>query len=131
MKNEIITIFKLMKLIRKGKAPKKIKYKNIIYYLTEDIEYRDRISSNLLLDIYGNTCSILDFLNDTVEILSEENDEWEDIEEIKHKNKKIYNEKTNSYNTLNSKDKNIYIPILNQLIKNQKYLKEKLESKDD
>ena len=122
MKNEIITIFKLMKLIRKGKAPKEIKYKNIIYYLTEDIEYRDRISSNLLLDIYGNTCSILDFLNDTVEILSEENDEWEDIEE--------YDLKPDDWSLPSQADMEIQ-KRLNTVIKNQKYLKEKLESKND
>ena len=117
---KVITIYELMGLIKDGQAPKKIKYKNIIYYLTEDIEYRDRISSNLLLDIYGNTCSILDFLNDTVEILSEENDEWEDMEEM----------------TLSPKNISLTNVVLenrsaiNQLVKNQKYLKERLDKNE-
>lgn len=71
-------------------------------------------------------------LEDDIEILDDyfkENDEWEDIEEIKHNGKQIYNAKTNAYNTLNSKEKNIFIPLINQLIKNQKYLKKKLEEK--
>ena len=130
-----ITIYELMGLIKDGEAPKEIKIDNKIWFFyksNERVSYVDDEKS------YLKSCS-LNFnyyiennkLNDEIEILPEENDEWEDIEEIKYKDKKIYNSVTDAYNTLNSKEKNIFIPIINQLIKNQKYLKRKLESKDE
>ena len=132
MKNKVITVYELMGLIKDGQAPKKIKYNNFILTLNEaKDDYKDECYILFLFEKFEESNNTVDFLNDTVEILPEENDEWEDIEEIKHDGKKIYNSITNIYNKLNSKEKNIFIPILNQLIKNQKYLKEKLESKDE
>lgn len=64
-------------------------------------------------------------LNDTVEIISEENNEWEDIEEINRlfimERYKGIPEKALDYNfTFLEKE-------IKSLIKNQKFLKEKLE----
>ena len=129
MKNEVITIFKLMKLIKKGKAPEKIKYNGIIYQFNDELyDYDCSTSDVCLLESIFSNCN--NWLYEEVEIQPKENNDWEDIEELKHDGKKIYNSITNIYNKLNSKEKNIFIPILNQLIKNQKYLKERLDKNE-
>ncbi len=56
------------------------------------------------------------------EILPEENDEWENISELKEF------EEVRNYGLFHIQQNRIAI---NKLIKNQKYLKEKLESKDE
>ena len=57
----------------------------------------------------------------TVEILPEENDEWEDIEELE-----IY---TSNY-IYDKEEIHINRETINQLIKNQKYLKERLDKNE-
>ena len=128
MKNKIITIYDLVLLIKSNKAPKKIFYNGSEYRFCKNIgDYRKFGMGHCLI--------MKDVLeNDTVEILPEENYEWEDIEEIN----------SNADNTLfvmecytgipeKAQDWNFNIleKEINQLIKNQKYLKEKLEGKDD
>ena len=64
-----ITIYELLGLVKDGKAPKKIKYKNIIYqydYEDEFYYYKDSEISKMFFD-YG-----FENLNDKVEILEEE-----------------------------------------------------------
>ena len=131
MKNKTITLCELIGLITEGQAPKKIKCDNKIYtFINRDYYHNGEWLSTELSTLFEEF-SIKELLNKKmIEILPEENDEWEDIEEIKHNGKRIYNPKTNTYNTLNTKEKNIFIPIINQLIKNQKYLKEKLDKYD-
>ncbi len=117
MKNKEITIYELLGLIKKGKAPKKIKYYDEIYtYIEEEKMYYDKNDNSLWKYYNGN------ILNDTVEILLEEYDEWEDIEELE-----IY---TSNY-IYDKEDIHINREAINQLIKNQKYLKERLDSKDE
>lgn len=74
---------------------------------------------------YLNMC-----LNDEVEILPDEEDEFIDIEEIKLTSdgdiKGYYNGETHHITT-NIKDKEVYIKLLNQLIKNQKLIINKLK----
>ncbi|WP_298061705.1 hypothetical protein [uncultured Rikenella sp.] len=67
--------------------------------------------------------SLYNIINDTVEILPEENDEWEDIEELaEYTYTENYTKESIEYNR----------KVINQLIKNQKYLKERLDNvKDD
>ncbi len=121
-----ITIYELMGLIKDGQAPYEIIYEGTKYHIDPLEKYYKSEDGTALLEFIFNDYNDYSALQEKVTI-PEENDEWEGIEEIKYKNKKIYNETTKSYNTLNSKDKNIYLPIINQLIKNQKYLKEKLK----
>ncbi len=117
MKNKEITIYELMGLIKDGKAPKKICYQgNYLEFDGEDYEYyedADVTSDDSLVKYIavGN-------LKDTVEILPEENDEWTDIEEYYPGDGMAFNISTYEYK-------------INQLIKNQKYLKEKLDGKND
>ena len=116
MKNKIITIYELLGLIREGKAPKKIKDKYNIYKLNVEKEDYENIHTSVFLYCKFENCqNTKDFLNDTVEILPEENNELEDIEELKN------------YPYIVSQDD--VINTINQIIKNQKYLKEKLEEK--
>ena len=117
MKNKEITIYELMGLIKDGKAPKRIKYEDIILEYNELVQdykanYFDDSTDYLLCYLFKSAGA----LDTKVEILPEENDEWEDIEELAM----LYNG--------NSQDeimRNRF--IINKLIKNQKYLKEKLE----
>ena len=118
MENKEITVYELMGLVEKNKAPKEIKYDNHIYkYYPEAFDYlNDKISRWLFA--YAFSCYSDNPLNIKVEILPEKNDEWEDIEEC-------YPEDGMGFNISSYEYK------INQLIKNQKYLKEKLESKDE
>ncbi len=135
MKNEI-TIYELIGLIKDGKAPKKIICFNKVYRLhnnKEDYISQDKstfLSTDLKRTVGNNFLAILLQLN--VEILPEEK-EWEDIEEINVICDSIEfydDEKVRHLMNTNAKDRNIYIVKINQLIKNQKYLKEKLENTD-
>ena len=121
MKNKEITMYELIGLIKNDKAPKKIKIDDDIWYFVK------RYDGNYYIDKeeYCFHCCQLGFdyyiennkLNDIVEILPEENDEWEDIEELCIL-------KTHEYNTTTVQTNRI---VINKLIKNQKYLKERLD----
>ena len=78
MEKKEITIIKLLNEISNDKiVPKQIKYQNKIYtFNTIDKTYYDENNYDLFWD-YNYL-----ILNDTVEILPEENDEWEDIKEL-------------------------------------------------
>ncbi len=89
---KIITIYELIGMVKDGKAPKKIKYKDKIYYYIKGYDFNymynssdysplDKNKSLFTFSPYktkdgreywdGNTA--IDFLNDKVEILEEEN----------------------------------------------------------
>ena len=125
MKNKIITIYELLGLIKDDKAPKKIKINNKIWFFyksNKETLYIDNENS------YLKSCS-LNFnyyidnkkLNETVEILSEENNEWEDIEE--------YDLKPDDWSFPTQADMEIQ-KRLNIVIKNQKYLKERIDKNE-
>lgn len=123
-----ITIYELLGLIKDGKAPKKIKVYGDTF---EKNEYQNDIK-NIYFDEDGDTL-FDDYtwdLNDEVKILDEE-DEFIDIEEIKLTSdgdiKGYYNGETHHITT-NIKDKEVYIKLLNQLIKNQKKIIERLSN---
>ena len=123
MANKKITMYELMGLIKDGKAPKKVRITGNIYEFDEELNTyitRERNCRILLGGVTGEINLIANIFNEIVEILPEENDEWEDIEEIKN----IDDFAVGNLTELNSK-------VINKLIKNQKYLKERLESKDD
>ena len=122
MKNEEITVIKLLNKISKNEiVPKQIKYQNTIYIFDEtDSTYYDE-NDKTFFQTYNYK-----ILNDTVEILQEENDEWKVINNIDVLQDIL---STNKIEVLIENIGDIQIKI-NQLIKNQKYLKEKLESKD-
>ena len=115
MKNEEITVIKLLNKISKNKTvPKQIRYENTIYnFDSENKTYYDE-NYETLFSMYN-----FKILNEKVEILPEKNDEWEDIEEIDFLDKF----EDSYYDTCLIK----MGKICNQLIKNQKYLKEKLD----
>ena len=74
-----------------------------------------------------------EILNTSLEILPEENDEWEDICELFGDSRYNFSSRQNGMTQedrrlLDSNFKTLGDTI-NQLIKNQKYLKEKLEEK--
>ena len=122
MKTKTITLYELIELIRYGKAPKKIKYGDKLYYF----DGRDYIPENgFYLSSVFNDYVFTDILKLMIEILPEENDEWEDIEEIDILQDIL---STDKIGALIENIGEIQI-IINKLIKNQKYLKEKLVEK--
>lgn len=72
--NNTISVYELLGLIKDGKAPKKIKYENIIWkYNLEENEYiEDRKDYRRFQDYFSNNLNFLDCLNDKVEILEED-----------------------------------------------------------
>ena len=129
MQNKEITIYELMGLIKDGQAPKKIKLceSNNIYKFNKDYS---SIEELYLTNIGNRWLDFLDITLDTkVEILPEENDEWEDIEEIEtlEENIKYTKNSVTHIIGIDDKEKDVYIPILNQLIKNQRKIIEKLD----
>lgn len=71
--NKEITIYELLGLIKDGKAPKKIKYENIIWkYNLEENEYiEDRKDYRRFQDYFSNNLNFLDCLNEEVEIIKD------------------------------------------------------------
>ena len=128
MKNKVITNYELIKLIINKKIKngtyinfyskgnlnycKKYLYTNDALWKTED---------NIPDELMEVRTSILLDNDNLFEILPEENDEWKEIKELRKINLTDY-----SYDTAVDNRE-----AINQLIKNQKYLKEKLESKND
>ena len=138
MKNKTITMYELIGLIAEGKAPMVIRYGETEYYRTDGNYRHEEITDDGDEDwnLFDSTSLNKLFLNDTIEILPEENDEWEDIEELnytlptKHEHGKLFY-KDGHNNVLRQIDITI-LEKINQLIKNQKYLKERLDNvKDD
>ena len=111
-----IKFYELISLIYYNQAPKKVKYENEIYEFNKGIcNYFCEKIRRWLLD----NCTT--YLNEVVEILPDDtkNDEWEDIEEPSM----LY--------TGDNEDeimRNRY--IIKKLIKNQKYLKERLDKNE-
>lgn len=115
-----ITIYELLGLIKDGKAPKKIKVTGRIYEYDEkyDFYYTKSNKANYSVSLGGMEDEInlvANAFNDNVEILDEE-DEFIDIEEIKNEREELeWNETSPQYK-------------INQLIKNQKKIIERLSN---
>ena len=125
MKNKEITIYELIRLIKDGKAPNKVYYKGSEYKFCNDIgDYRRLgwehcliIKDVFTFDSYSHN-SLYNMLNDKVEILSEKNDEWEDIPIFKISD---YEETFNQFQL-------DIVKQINLIKKNQKHLKVMVES---
>ncbi len=122
MKNEI-TIYELLGLIKDNKAPERIKYEDKIY------EYDRCLHSYDLFHFYN-----WEFILDNKVTILDDEKEWEDIEEINIT--KIdcsrfieYDDNTGHHKyTMRLLDE-YFSNKINQLIKNQKKIIEKLEEK--
>lgn len=67
-----ITMYELLGLVKDGKAPKKIKYKDIVYELTDKKIWADEVYSNEGKGYIKLNFIHIKSLNDEVEILEEE-----------------------------------------------------------
>lgn len=126
MKNEI-TIYELFGLVKDDNAPYKIKYDDVVYtfdgsnYVYNEDEF---LFTELLTDTTDG-----EFLNKKVEIIPEEK-EWEDIEFENYS--LIFSDDDISGSFRNFSKAIIYNKeLIEQLIKNQKKIIEKLEDKDE
>ncbi len=138
MKNKEITIYELIGLIKNNKAPYEIIYQGTKYYIDELENYYRAEDKTPLFEQIFNNYNDYEALQEKVEILPEENEEWEDIEDI------TLNGETVGYGILkewldftpNDNEQKICSCIetlgivMNKLIKNQRKIIEKLESKD-
>lgn len=133
--NKKITIFKLIEFIKYDKVPRQIKYDGIIWKWNKETKLYECLINGTFNSLFSKY-KLSSILNDKVEILDEENDEFEDIEEIeitKDSNCKRYMEyedKTGHHKyTIRVVDEFILNKI-NTLNKNQKKLIERL-NKDE
>ena len=138
MKNKEITIYELIGLIKDGKAPKQIKYNNKTFTFNEDRnDYENEYDKNwsFLYKRLGEAVNFVDdFLNNTVEILPEENDEWEDIYTLgdseQHHFMNRQNDMTQEDRRLLDSNFRLLGETINQLIKNQRKIIEKLDKNE-
>ena len=132
MENKIITIYELMGLIEDGKAPYEIIYKNSKYFIDELEGYYKRKDGTPLFEHIFDNYNDYEALQEKVTI-PEENDEWEDIEEINIENDGYNDFIKNEHGTKCglTKHSKIIAEKVNQLIKNQRKIIEKLEDKNE
>ena len=120
MKSEIM-YYDLLNLIKEGKAPKNVAYDGDIYELEETCNMYDYWCNEIneyLIDHLITSFNWIELYDVYVEAV-EENDEWEDINELDY---------SELWGTIDIKE--AVVATINLLIKNQKYLKERLD-KDD
>ena len=119
-----ITLYELLGLIKDGKAPKKIKYENREYYLYDNKSYLSTDKTRFFDRIYF--CD----LNIEVEILDEE--EFEDIDKLDiednamNRSERYIRKSNNEFVTLSVSDY-VLANKINQLIKNQKKIIERIK----
>lgn len=78
--NKEITMFELYELLKNNDQPKKVKWHNTIYTYDEvDCQYFDNEYNILTIDISNEYTMGEIVYSKTIEILNEENDEFEDI----------------------------------------------------
>ena len=119
-----ITIYELLGLIKDGKAPKKIKYENSEYYLYDNKSYLSTDKTRFFDKIYFSD------LNIEVEILDEEEFEYIDKLDIEdnamNRSERYIRKSNNEFATLSVPDY-VLANKINQLIKNQKKIIERLK----
>ena len=115
--NKEITIYELLGLIKDGQAPKKIKYKGIIYeYIFQNgYTHKDDVSSEYFVSDF---CADYEKdLNDKVEIIEEDN-------KIKKIDNRYYDDVNECYVGKKELGENILIDKINELIDEVNKLKE-------
>ena len=117
-----ITIYELLGLVKDGKAPKKVRFDNVIWnkvYGENNILYEDEYDNDLFVYFFRKN---LDFtLNDEVEILEEEK---KIPEKIRHDACWIYDDETNQLEKITLKD-DLILNKLDDIIDYLDYLKSK------
>lgn len=136
MKNKIITSYELMGLVKNGQAPKRIKCFDTIYII-DNLEYYYRAEDDRSNSLFEKIFGILndsDALDETIEILDEENDEFEDIVILIDNDEFHF---MNRQNGMTQEDRRLLDSnfktlgdTINQLIRNQKKIIERL-NKDE
>lgn len=138
----MISYYELLGMIKEGNIPKRlyVKIANYgMYYIAdydgEEFSFykrqnKDGVDENY--HFYLSECFLESSMFDKcIQVLDEE--EFEDIEEIELTNdekiKGYYNGGTH-YITTNVKDREVYIKLINQLIKNQKKIIQKLNKEN-
>ena len=144
MKNIEITTYELIGLIKDSKEPSKVIYQDKIYqYNNELCDYDNSTANMCLLEFIVSSCN--NWLDEKVEILErtqngwykvilEENNKWEDICELLDDSRYNFsdrqNDMTQEYRRLLDSNFKTLGETINQLIKNQKYLKERIDKNE-
>lgn len=131
--NKEITIYELLRLVKDDMIPRKIIYNNIVWeYYIPHKDYRSTHNNEFLLDDCFNNKWILEHLNSTIEIIDEENCEFEDIEELKiGTDDGIHFYIANEHGTKKcdlTKHSQMIADKVNQLIRNQNKIIERLKN---
>lgn len=123
-----ITIYELLGLIKDGKAPKKIKYCGCIYEWEEDWYLTKEKNCKVCLGGKKEDINQLyNAFNDNVEIIEEVKDkEYEDIEEYLYVPQEFLTDGSGG----SKPNKNSCEYKINQLIRNQKYILERVNKNE-
>lgn len=126
-----ITIYELLGLIKDGKAPNKIRWRNETYYFRYSTNYQNYDYTNDKDYLFSEGIINNTMLNDEAEILDEE--EFEDIEELILKDGKVIGnwENGSEYCYTLSAPQTVIIKKINKVIKNQKKIIEKLNKNNN
>ena len=133
---ETITAYELLGLIKNNVAPKQVRFDGEVYTYLDD-SYIDDVG-NFLTKESITKYRDKDFLYQIIDIL-EENDEWEDIGKITSDGEEIKFGFLEEWldSPLNDNEEKICSCIemlgvnMNRVIKNQKYLKERLDKNEN
>ena len=124
-----LTVIQLLNKIANGEeVPEKIKYRGLMYYQDGRGYFHDETEYTTERAFLEGVRTDM-VLNEEVEIIEPIEDEFIDIEEIKLERDDIlgYYNGASHRMTTNVKDREVYIKIINNLIKNQKKIIERVD----
>jgi hypothetical protein len=127
MEKKEITIYELLGILKNGKEPKKIKYDGYIWEFKKNMsDYWSNHNNVYLFDEYIRS-SIISSIQDNIEILDENYYEFEDFEDIKELGYNFTFENINAELCNEDYKSSIISKKLNQLIRNQRKIVERLK----
>ena len=131
-KSKVVTVYELITLMKNGEYPKRIMYNTIIYEFDGCNYYSEGIDTYLFQEIIENNDDC-NFDSVNVVIFEEDENNWNDISkfDIEDDGSKYFIRDEYGYKCYLTKHSRMIAKKVNELIENQRYLKEKLESKDE
>lgn len=131
-KSKVVTVYELIDMINKGKIPKKVIYDGIVYEYTRRNYYSEETDTYLFQELIekNDDCN---FGSVNIVIFEEDENDWNDIDEINIEDdgSKYFIRDEYGYKCYLTKHSRMIANKVNELIENQRYLKERLEGKDE
>ena len=131
-KSKVVTVYELIDMINKGKIPKKAIYGGVVYEYTETNYYSEETDTYLFQEIIEKNDDYK-FGSINVVIFEEDENKWNDIDKLDIENDmgKYFIRNEYGHKCYLTKHSIMIANKINKLIENQRYLKEKLEGKDE